>query len=429
MKKIALFICSFDGIATRHSGVGTATFGYLSSIKNLRNELSKNGYELECHALTNSYSNDVLGYNSDLLEKIKEICQSTGGDVHYCLNNSVGDVHFGGERNWSCVSSSAATIASKITEKSNFELAILVGVDTPYAFAPIYYKKQTRTKTKLVGVFTPQSTSLIHERGNFNLARLNWEQACVSEINKGKDLFVSYLNKYMFKHLNLDYGVNKSLLIPLLNGVNFDEIEYWSQEEIEKDLIKHGISTDKPLMFTYGRGAWYKGFDLFLAATKHLDLPVHYVVQVAPYSPHEKIEEKITAAGEELSNCTMIFKWSFDLPRKIMQWRKTLMTAVLSRYEPGAFIPAEIRVYGNSICLVSDRDGLPCQVDNGKDGFVCNIDSIKDIALSMKKIYELNPQSRTAIIENGKKLIQSNYNIQKNFIEGMKTLISRYLTL
>ena len=73
MKKIALFICSFDGIVTRHSGVGTATFGYLSSINSLRTELLRSGFELECHALTNSYSKDVLGYDSKLLQKVKDI--------------------------------------------------------------------------------------------------------------------------------------------------------------------------------------------------------------------------------------------------------------------------------------------------------------------------------------------------------------------
>src|SRR3989304_1274541 len=146
MKRIILFICSFDGIVTKHSGVGTATFGYFSSINKLKSELFKKGCVLECHALTNGYNPDVLGYDKKLLEKVEDICESTGGKVHFCLNNSKGDVHFGGERNWNCVSASAATIASKIVEANNFDLAILIGVDTPYAFAPIYFVKQTKTK-------------------------------------------------------------------------------------------------------------------------------------------------------------------------------------------------------------------------------------------------------------------------------------------
>ena len=427
MKKIALFLCSFDGIATKHSGVGTATFGYLSSIKDLRTKLQKHGLELECHAITNKYSSDVLGYDSELLTKATKICKDTGGNVHFCLNDSIGDVHFGNERNWNCVSASAATIASNIVENGQFDLAILIGIDTPYAFAPIYFSKQTRTETKLVGIFTPHSTSLIHERGSFNLSRIKWEQECISEINKTENLFVSYLNQYMYKHLNLDYGVASRALIPLLNGVNFDEIKIWSQKEIEDELTKWGIPTDKPLIFTYGRGAWYKGFDLFLEAAKKLGIPAHFVVQVAPYSPHERIEERIKEAAVGLNNKTLIFQWSFDLPRKIMQWKNTVLTAVLSRYEPGAFIPAEIRVYGNSVCLISDRDGLPCQVTDGQDGYICNIDSIDDIVTKMENIFNLDEKKKVEIKKNGKDLVYGEYDIQKNFNSGIMSLISKYI--
>lgn len=67
--RITLFICSFDRVATKHSGVGAATFGYLSSIGKLKLDLPKNGYDLECHALTNGYNPDVLGYKSGVIEK------------------------------------------------------------------------------------------------------------------------------------------------------------------------------------------------------------------------------------------------------------------------------------------------------------------------------------------------------------------------
>lgn len=75
MKKIVLFICSFDGVATRHSGVGTAIFGYLSSIPKLSEELRSLGHQIELHVLTNKYKPTVLGYNKKLLSKVKAICK------------------------------------------------------------------------------------------------------------------------------------------------------------------------------------------------------------------------------------------------------------------------------------------------------------------------------------------------------------------
>lgn len=427
MTKLGLFICAHDGISCHYAGAGTAASGYLKGIPVLKKILAKQGIKLSAYAITGKYSNSIYGFNEKLLRENKNICKSTGGDVLFCLNNSNGLFQYGDYSNWVPASASAATIIDSIIGTERFDRAIILGVDTPFAFTPVYVKKQLfDSRTIIQGVWVPHSTSLIHERGAFDAKRLAWEMGIVKEINHTKNMFVSYLNSYMRHHLRIEYGVNEKKLVPLLNGIYIPGVPYFTQEEIARTIREFNIPTDKPIIFSFGRGVAYKGFDVFLRALRYLeDLPVHFVLQVAFFSTKDPLLRKLRELSKPVKNISTIFKLSYEFPRKILQWKNTELAAVLSQNEPGAFIPAEIRIYQQAIALVSDRDGLPCQVNDGNDGFITPIDSPKEVADKIRSIFQLSHKRKQKIRKAGEQKIIREYDIVKNFVNGILNLLGK----
>lgn len=240
-------------------------------------------------------------------------------------------------------------------------------------------------------------------------------------VEYNKNLFTGYLNPWMKEHLEFDYGATERSLTPILNGIVIDELVKYSQEEIEKAMKEKGIPTDKPIVFSFGRGVPYKGFDLFMKAAKKLDdLPYHFVVQAAPYTMEDPIVEQLSSLKHK--NITLLLGLDFIFPRQLMQWDNTVLTAVLSKFEPGAFIPAEIRVYGKTLAIVSDKDGLPVQVDNGKDGFITGLGE-DEVVKNMRMILELPSKKREQISMEGRKLILDKYDMTKNFTDAIKKLL------
>ncbi|OIP87178.1 hypothetical protein AUK05_01865 [Candidatus Shapirobacteria bacterium CG2_30_35_20] len=166
----------------------------------------------------------------------------------------------------------------------------------------------------------------------------------------------------------------------------------------------------------------YKGFDIFMKVAKRLeDLPYHFVVQAAPYTMQDPIVKELNSLKSK--NITLMFGLDFVFPRQFMQWNKTELVAVLSKYEPGAFIPAEIRIYGKPIALVSDVDGLPCQVKDGVDGFITNLE-LDEVEKNMRKILTLKNEEKVSIKKNGRDLVINEYNMVANFTKAVKRILT-----
>lgn len=418
-KKLNLIVLAHDGISSLYAGVGTAVNGYFKSVDRLKNELKE--YDLKIWGIAPKYIEGNYGFNAKQLEKTTKICRSTGGDVLTCFNYSDGWNQYGNMKNWPAASASGATVAYEIIRQDKPDVAIVIGVDTPFAQTHGVIQQQYDLPAKYVGVWMPHSTSLIHERGNYDTRRLEFELEAIRMGNRHKNLFTGYLNPWMREHLAFDYGATDRSLTPLLNGIVIDELVEYSQKEIEKAMKEKGVSTDKPVVFSFGRGVPYKGFDLFMKAAKKLDdLPYHFVVQAAPYTMQDPIVEQLNTLKHK--NITLLLGLDFVFPRQLMQWNNTVLTAVLSKFEPGAFISAEIRIYGKTLAIVSDKDGLPVQVDNGKDGFITGLRE-DEIVKNMRMILEMPQEKKYQIAKKGRELILEKYDMTKNFTNAIKKLL------
>lgn len=420
-KKLDLIICAHDGITSLYAGVGTAVNGYFRAIENIVKEL-QSSYEVKVWGIAPKYTESNYGFNANQLKKETDICRKTGGDVLFCFNYSDGWNQYGNMDNWPTASASAATIAYEILKNDNPTDAIVIGVDTPFAMTPAILNRQMDLPINYYGVWMPHSTSLIHERGCYDTERLKFETRVIKIANETSNLFIGFLNPYMKKHLAFDYGASEESLTPILNGIVVDEVKKFSQGEIEKAAIDRGIPLDKPIVFSYGRGVPYKGFDIFMKVAKRLeDLPYHFVVQAAPYTMEDPIVDELNSLKNK--NITLMFGLDFVFPRQFMQWDKTELVAVLSKYEPGAFIPAEIRIYGKPIALVSNVDGLPCQVKDGVDGFITDLE-LDEVEKNMRKILKLGDKEKNLIKKNGRDLVVNEYNMVTNFTKAVKRILN-----
>ncbi len=353
------------------------------------------------------------------MEKITDICKKTGGNVLTCFNYSDGFNQYGNIDNWQ--TASAATIAYELIKNDKPNDVIVIGVDTPFALTPAILNQQMDLNLNYYGVLVPHSTSLIHERGNYDLERIKFESKAIKIANNTENIFIGYINSYMKNHLCFDYGASERSLTPVLNGIVVDEVKIYSQEEIKNVMKINGVPLDKPIIFSFGRGVPYKGFDIFMKVAKRLeDLPHHFVVQVAPYTMKDPIIEELSSLKN--NNIILIFGFDFVFPRQLMQWNKTELVPVLSRYEPRAFIPAEIRIYGKPIALVSNVDGLPCQVDDGVNGFITRLE-LEEVERNIRRIVMLSREEKQRIAKNGREFVLTNYNMIVNFTNAIKKIL------
>ena len=418
-KKLTLIILAHDGITSLYAGVGTAVNGYFKSIDRLKSELKD--YDLQLWGIAPKYAEGNYAFSAKQLEKITKICRSTGGDVLTCFNYSDGWNQYGNMTNWPTASASGATVAYEVIKNEKPDVAIVIGVDTPFAQTHGIIQQQYGLPAKYIGVWMPHSTSLIHERGDYDTKRLEFELKAIKMANESENLFTGFLNLWMREHLEFNYGATNRSLTPILNGIVIDELVDYTQKEIEKAMNEKGIPTDKPIVFSFGRGVPYKGFDLFMKAAKKLDdLPYHFVAQAAPYTMEDPIVKQLESLKHK--NITLLLGLDFVFPRQLMQWDNTVLTAVLSKFEPGAFIPAEIRIYGKTLAIVSDKDGLPVQVEDGQDGFITGLDE-DEVAMNIRKILEMPKEKRVQIAKKGRELVLDKYDMTKNFVGAIKNLL------
>ncbi|GAB2616558.1 hypothetical protein GCM10027168_56230 [Streptomyces capparidis] len=421
-KKLGIIICAHDGISSVYGGVGAATDAYFESIDRLKRELHAE-YEIRVWAITPRIADSNAGFSREQLQKVRRICQGTGGDVLECCHVSDGVDQYGDARNWAVTSPTAALLAYQALKEYRPADAVVIAECTPFAKTPAILRRHVDFDINIRAVWMPHSTTLIEERGRYSAARLNFELNAVRSINAAPGLFVGYIGPYMRDHLERDYGVLPEKLTPMLNGITRKAVPVHPQDDIRGALLRRSIPTDKPIIFSFGRGMPYKGFDIFMRAARDLEeLDCHFVLQAAVPS----MDYPIVADLKKLQhpNITLLFDLDFVLPRQMMQWDRTELVAVLSRVDAQSLVPMEVRSYGKALVLVSNRDGLPQQVHNGQDGFVTDL-RVDEVARTMREILHLPRARKAEIAAAGARLVQREYDMSKNFTAAIVQLLGR----
>ena len=149
--KLLVNLCSYDGISTHYSGVGTIIMRYIEAIvsycKNNEVDYKLNLYTAESFEYT-------LGYNKKLEDEHRAIPNTS---LFKVSNGSNGETSFGTIDNWRILSKNTAELINDI-KVDEYDKVITLIHDTPYCDLV----RKIKTSDNHIIVWIPHSTVKIH---------------------------------------------------------------------------------------------------------------------------------------------------------------------------------------------------------------------------------------------------------------------------
>lgn len=429
-QKVAVTYISYDGLKGIYCGVGTLTRDFLYAFHKVKALIEPVcNCNVDFYPATVRYDQRSFGFSSERVnETINEIAKRNYAPLTELLNGD-GRTNYGNLTNWHMASVSAAQFIRTLAKK--YDRVIAIVLDPPFAGTGYYYFNHFPNEDNTRIVWLAQSSVLVHRDQPFSARHLNrfeWECLPVKTAKTHKNMFVAVGGHYMWEHIVTEYNANPKKTLKLTNGVYFPRLENFRKNpsEIADYLTTRGISTDKSILFAYGRGEHYKGLDIILRAGKTLSSAEYQtVLLIAPYKMSDPIVSEIKEIAEEYNPHAKIL-WGVDFytPYILMQWHKTKILAVPSRKEPCGLIPIEARYFNNPhlTLLVSDRGGLPEQVLQGKTGFVTQLDT-ETVSSCLEQIADLSVAKKAEIANAGYTYVRNHYDIVKNSYNFLKQLI------
>lgn len=429
MKKIAVFLISYDGIVNNYCGVGTSTRSFIRSFLRINKYFKKNGIDLSLNLVSPALISESLGYSEKIKEESFLAAKSTGGRVFFIGNGTDGMMPYGRIENWKVASDNAASLV--LNEASKYDESIVFCFDTPFAKVPYnisLQKKAFRVK-KIKSVLVFESDVFIHEPDNPSFERIGWEAAALKFSEYDNNTLVANTGEFISAHLTKNYGLDSDKFVDLVQGIDPELARYgqFKEDEIEKTLMKYGIPLNKKLIFSVGRAVDYKGFDILINAFSKIKEDAHLVFVASPYKTEASfVNELKKLLGKTKINYTAIFDCDFNLPKYICQWKNTKIVAQLSRREPFGLVPEEVRVWSRRhgpVPLASNKDGFLEQIEDGNDGFLVDIEDDQVVADKIDSILRMKKSQLTKIVANGKEKFNKNFDYRVNMFKCFSQLI------
>jgi hypothetical protein len=173
-KRIAIYLFSYDGIASWCCGVGTVVRHFIHSMPVVAEHLQQHGLEVVFYAGTPFYNPKCTWYRSDILNETHQICRSLSGDVLYQLNGTHGDDMYVDVNQWQATSIGSANQIINYFQK--YDLNVVFVHDTPYCgVASVLFQQlsQYNNSNKPIIIWVPHSTGVIHQLTR-NENRYSW---------------------------------------------------------------------------------------------------------------------------------------------------------------------------------------------------------------------------------------------------------------
>jgi glycosyltransferase involved in cell wall biosynthesis len=428
--KLGIMHLTFEGVQTWGGGVATVTRAHLRTVPLLAQVLRRHGINLTMHLADIAYAKDHERYDPGAQEWAEKQLRKTGGRLFLLPNRSQGRLEFaqwgegdwGSIENWKTASIAGATAALNLAR--DYDAFVLFGHDTPYGLINLYATLQAEAfGVDMTTIYIVHSSALTHELPLPAPERLMAESLAMHWTKITPKAKLGSISQFMAEHISRDYGIPSGNIVPTRNGVEPQDPIYAARplKTVEKKLAEHGIPTDRPLIFSWGRAVEYKRFDVFLKAGALLKGEVHTVIVCSPEDPELVALNKKLSAGASL-----VFRFDPELVACLLQWPKTLAAGSLAKLEPCGLTPAETRVHARSrgpILIVSDTGGLPEQVTDGVDGFVTRQDDHRHVADVISSILGLAESKKAAIRKSGYRTILRRYTWRSNILETLAVVV------
>ncbi|GAX44719.1 group 1 glycosyl transferase [Tolypothrix sp. NIES-4075] len=426
-KQIAIYLFSYDGIASWYCGVGTVTRHFIHSMPVVAEYLQEYGFETVFYAATPFYDSESPWYRPEMLEQTQHICKSLSGDVLYQLNGTKGDEPFVDIEQWKATSIGAANIIINYFQKH--ELNIVFTNDTTYCgVSSFLFQQLSKFKgNKPIVIWVPHSTGLIHQTKKDEI-RYNWEKQAIIDANTYKECFVGYINDFMKNHLITDYHASLESLVPLTNGLPlFENLTSPNPQEI---INKYGLPTDKDIVFATGRATIYKGFQYLVRAfaESQKNHKAELILLITSYGTYknERSSQEIMELFEELQVRGKVIYQFILIPqqelRAIFRLPNVKAVVVPSLAEPFGMIPLEVRHWCNDnepVLICSEADGLQELINQGEDGFLVDVQNTSQFAQTITRAVNMSFEERKNFWLKGKDKLQQKYNFPKNITDAI----------
>lgn len=446
--EIAVVQLSFDGINTFHCGVGTIVQQTHTILQEWN---KKNGdHSFKLYLLSGDYSPALEEYSEETLQKNREECRASGGDL-FLIPTMIRDEMFGNPQQWEELCMNGAKMCSEIINQNSHTL--ILAHDTAYAQLPLRLeelKKQGKIHGSCQVLWIPHATSWSYnghtddgiprwpERHAWELAASRGASPTTYQIGCISDTMKAVL-------LEAPFNVSEKALFPFLTGIILDRyLDEPPSSKVIEELSKHNIPLDKRLIFSIGRANPLKGLDITLEMFRHLRRknPDLHLVLLAPISDYMPSYQQLLKNRIEKENLdvTLIETFDPDIAHYIYQYENTELVCLLSRMDTKPLTVMESRVNPkNCVILVSNSDRMGDQVIDGINGFTCSLDGIEEIIeepISLPHpiqnvidkaqcILDLSDKKRRAVIHAAKELISTTFDLRANMETNLENLFSK----
>ena len=414
--KLLINICSYDGISSHYSGVGTIVKRFIESLYILK---QNNVYDFDLNLITAENNTKSLGYN----EKIEKYYNSMlSPNIIKVSNGSGGQTNFGTIENWNILSANTADVINNL-DFSKYDKVLTIAHDTPYCSL----FEQLNLSSNHVVVWIPHSTVKIHGqssdigKSNYDLIeRFNYEFSAIDFINNHTNCFVGITGNFITNHLVYEYDLSRNKIVKITNGEVL-EIPTIYDEPSDCERLFEKIKGYKEIILSLGRAEKYKN----LEATMLLGdcMKIKPVVVAQSYYKGQPIINDYKKLAEKTST-TLYVDVPFTFPQYIIKYfTGKIILLVPSKKEIMGLVFNEIRKFNkdNILIVANDIDGIKEQVEDGIDGLLVDLDDISASAQKILKFFNLNDMK--AINKNSQLRLKRDYDYVKNCTEFLQRLV------
>lgn len=416
--KLLVNLCSYDGISTHYSGVGTIINRYIDS---LINYCIEKGIEYNINLFTAESYEYTLGYNKRIEDYHKSLPNIK---VYKISNGSNGETSFGNIDNWKILSSNTAELINSI-DTSEYDKIITLAHDTPYCDLIRTIKNTDNHKI----VWIPHSTVKIHgdtsdeKKSGYDLdIRYKYEQEAVDYINETNNLYLGAIGQYIGKHMIEEYNLNIEKMLYVLNGEILEKDTIYEETKECIDLFKEVENYDQ-IILSFGRAEKYKNLESTMLLGNALNIkPV--VIAQGYYKGQPIIEDYKKIAQN--TNTKLFIDVAFSFPHYILNhFNKPIILVVPSKKEIMGLVVNEIRKKNkdNILIVANDIDGLREQINDGIDGLLVDLENIEESSKKIRNYFNIETMNKMNI--KSQETLKNKFNFYKNLTEFMDELINK----
>ena len=414
--KLLVNLCSYDGISTHYSGVGTIVMRYIEAIlnycKTYNIDYKLNLYTAESYEYTLGYKKSLENYHKSL----------PNVEIFKVSNGSNGETSFGTIENWKELSKNTEVLINDI-DMSKYDKVVTLLQDTPYCDLVRKVKKCDNH----VVVWIPHSTVKIHgdssdeKKSGYDLdERYLYEQSAVNYINKTKNTYLGVIGKYIGNHMIKEYYLKPNKMLSIVNGELLNTETKYEETDEMKELFQE-VEKNNRIILSFSRAEKYKNLEATMLLGREMN--IKSVVIAQGYYKGQPIIEEYKELVKK-TNTQLFVDVPFAFPHYILKhYNKPIILVVPSKKEIMGLVINEIRKKNrnNILIVANDIDGLKEQINDGVDGLLVDLNNIKEASNKIKRY--LKNGSMIRMNKKSQETLKLKFDFNKNLSDFMDKII------